>query len=83
MTSRILNVIYIIYSLEVGVALLLLPWLGIWDNNLVLYLCPQIEPVVTSPFFKGAVMGLGIDNVLIGLHEVIHFRSASHGLFSP
>jgi hypothetical protein len=76
-TAKALNIIYIIYSLEVGLVLLWLPWKGIWENNLVLYLFPQIGPVVTSPFFKGAILGLGIDNILIGIYEVIRFKSST------
>jgi hypothetical protein len=76
-TAKALNILYIIYSLEVGIALLWLPWKGIWENNLVLYLFPQIGPVVTSPFFKGAIFGLGIDNIIIGIYEVIRLKSSS------
>lgn len=76
-TAKAFNVLYIIYSLEVGLALLWLPWKGLWENNLVLYLFPQIGPVVTSPFFKGAIFGLGIDNILIGIYEVIRLKSSS------
>lgn len=60
-----------------GIILIWLPWTGAWENNLTLWLWPQIKPVVLNPFFKGAVIGLGIDNVLIGIHDVIH------ALFSP
>lgn len=81
-TTRILGIIHILYSLEVGIALLLLPWMGVWEHNMVLYLYPQIGPVVTNPFFKGAVLGLGIDNILIGFHEVLHFKDSPGGFFS-
>jgi hypothetical protein len=76
-TARVFNILFIIYSLEVGTVLLWLPWKGIWENNLILYLFPQIAPVVTSPFFKGAILGLGIDNILIGIYETIRLKSSS------
>jgi hypothetical protein len=76
-TAKAYRIIYIIYSLEVGIALLWLPWKGIWENNLLLYLFPQIGPVVTNPFFKGAILGLGIDNILIGIYETIRLKSSS------
>ena len=47
------HILYIIYSLEVGVFLLFLPWLGIWDNNYLIYKLPAIRPVVANPFLKG------------------------------
>jgi hypothetical protein len=74
--SKALAILYIIYSLEVGFAILWLPWKGIWENNYFLYLFPQIGPIVTSPFFKGAIVGLGIDNILIGIYEIIRLKSS-------
>ena len=79
--AKIINILFILYSLEVGIALLVLPWLNIWDNNLVLYLCPRIAPVVTNPFFKGAVLGLGIDSILVGIYEAAHFKKGSKSFF--
>jgi len=64
------NISYITYSLWVGVFLLYLPWLKIWDNNYLLYMYPQIRAFVSNPFLKGAVLGLGIVNILIGFHEI-------------
>jgi tryptophan-rich sensory protein len=70
------NILYIAYSLEVGIALLYLPWSPSWDNNYILYLYPQIRAFVANPFFKGAVLGLGIVNILIGFHEIGQIRKA-------
>ena len=71
------NILYIMYSLEVGVALLYLPWSSSWENNYLLYLHPQLRAVVSNPFFKGAVLGLGIVNILIGFHEIVQLRKLS------
>jgi hypothetical protein len=79
--AKIIHILFIFYSLEVGIALLVLPWLNIWDNNLVLYVYPQIVPVVTNPFFKGAVLGLGIDSILVGIYEVAHIKRGTRGFF--
>ena len=73
--ARIVEWIYILYSLEVGILLLCLPWLRFWENNYLLYLCPQIRPLVANPFFKGFVLGLGIVNILIGIHDAVHIKS--------
>ena len=79
---RILNIFYIFISLIFGVSLLVLPWSVLWDNNYWLYLYPQIRPVVTSPFFKGAVIGLGISDLLIGFLEIVRFKGFSRGYVS-
>jgi hypothetical protein len=80
--SCILSFVYILYSLEAGIFLVCLPWLRFWENNYVLYLYPQLRPIVANPFFKGAVLGLGIGNLLIGIQEIVHFRKISKGIFS-
>ena len=68
------HVLYILYSLEVGTFLLFLPWLGIWENNYLLYRFPHFRGVVANPFLKGAVLGLGIVNIFIGIQEIVRVR---------
>jgi hypothetical protein len=75
--AQFLSMVYILYSIEVGIALLLLPWLNIWENNYLLYIYPQLRTVIANPFFKGAVLGLGIANLMIGFHEIAHFKNIS------
>jgi len=73
------HILYILYSLEVGIFLLFLPWLRIWENNYLVYLYPKIRLIVANSFFKGAVLGLGIVNILIGLQEIAHLRTKGRG----
>ncbi len=68
------HVLYIMYCLEVGGFLLFLPWLGIWENNFLLYRYPKFRPFVANAFLKGAVLGLGLVNILIGIQEIVHFK---------
>ncbi len=65
-----LHVVYILASLVIGVILLCLPWAPLWENNYLLYLYPKFRPLVSNPFFKGFVLGLGIADILIGISEV-------------
>jgi hypothetical protein len=69
--------LYIICSLYLGVALLMLPWQTIWENNYFISIYPQIRPVVANPFLKGAVLGLGIVNIIIGIQEIVRLRKVS------
>jgi len=78
---RIFKVIYILFSIEAGIFLLWLPWLSIWDTNYLTYIYPQILPIITNSYFKGAVLGLGIVNIMIGIHEIAHFKKFSKGIF--
>jgi hypothetical protein len=71
------QVLYILYSLEVGVFLLFLPWMSLWDTNYIVYLYPKLHPILANPYLKGAVLGLGIVNVLIGIQEIAQFKKGS------
>jgi hypothetical protein len=77
--ERFCDALYIIVSLFFGIFLLTLPWHSAWDNNYLLYVYPQIRPVVANSFFKGAVLGLGFVNILIGIQEIVRFGKAGKG----
>src|SRR5262245_36287968 len=74
------RLLYILYSLEVGVFLLFLPWQNIWDNNYLLFRFPNLRPFISSSYVKGAVLGLGLVNILIGLQEIGLSRRRSRRL---
>ncbi len=76
------HLLYIIYSFEVGGVLVFLPWLGIWENNYLLYRYPNFRPLLANSFLKGAVLGLGIVNILIGIQEIASFKKNSRNYFS-
>ena len=73
-TFWILKILYILFSLGFGVALLWLPWLSFWENNHLLNLYPPLRPLISNSYFKGAVLGLGIVDILIGIYEIAHFK---------
>jgi hypothetical protein len=81
-SKLVVRILYIIYSLEVGGFLMLSPWLPFWDNNFLLFRYPILRPIVNSPFLKGAVLGLGIVNLIIGLSEIVNIRKGTGGFFS-
>jgi len=77
-------VLYVLICLEVGVFLLLVPWSVIWERNYFLQAYPALSDVVLNPMFRGAVSGLGVANIYIGLNEVIGRKarsSTSNALF--
>ncbi|MBZ5495173.1 MAG: hypothetical protein LAP85_02130 [Acidobacteriia bacterium] len=72
----------VVYWLVVGGVLILLPWTDFWHNNYLLYRFPGLRPFMLNPFLKGAILGLGVVDVLIGLQEIVRFRKGS-GAFVP
>jgi hypothetical protein len=81
-TTWIPNLLAILYVLIFGLPLLYFPWSTSWENNYLLFLCPQIQPLVSNPFFKGAVLGLGIANILIGIRQFVNYKSVSNSYIS-
>ena len=81
MTAKLTVIIYILISFEVGILLLLLPWsVQFWEENFFLYIlserlgAPWLPEVVVSGWVRGAVAGLGLFNLILGIRETFHFR---------
>jgi hypothetical protein len=76
------RVLYILYCLEIGIFLIFLPWLNIWEQNYLLYQHPTLQGLAANPYLKGAVLGLGIVNLLIGIQEIAQLRKNTRRSFS-
>ncbi len=74
MVNKVLFVIYVLYCLEVGIFLLVYPWMRLWDQNFLLQYSSFLRVVLLNDFFRGAVSGLGIANLILGAWEVAHFQ---------
>jgi hypothetical protein len=67
MLNRIFRVVMLLFWLELGLVLILVPWSDIWDSNYFLYQYPPLGLFLTNPFLRGAISGLGFLNVLLSL----------------
>ena len=56
--------------LEIGFVLLVVPWTRYWDRNYFVEILPLLQPIVSNPFVRGAVSGLGIVNLGAGFAEL-------------
>jgi hypothetical protein len=72
MMNRVLRVVLLLLWLELGLALILVPWSEVWDMNYFLYQYPTLAFLVKNSFLRGAISGLGLMNVLFALEA---FRS--------
>lgn len=63
----LLRVIWMLALLELGITLLVLPWLvpGPWDTNFFLSHYPAMRPYLLQPAVRGMVSGLGALDVMI------------------
>ena len=94
MSSRLSVIFYIILCLEIGIVLTVLPWvphgwLGLsdWGNNYFLLLASHkagygVQRFVASGWVRGAVSGIGVLNLGMGLWELINFRQTVRALDS-
>ena len=64
------RLLYAAYFLEVGLLLVLLPWTTFWDRNYLFDLVPLLDGAIESSYVRGAVSGLGLLNIGLGLTEV-------------
>jgi hypothetical protein len=75
MGSRQWFLLYILVCLEVGIFLILVPWSAIWERNFFLQSYPALGTLVLDPMFRGAVSGLGVANIYLGLNEFMGRRT--------
>lgn len=76
--SKIWLIVMAAVSFELGLFLMIFPWMAIWPHNYFASLAPEWERFWMSPYFRGAVSGVGLLNVLIALSEVFNMRHWSH-----
>ena len=46
-----------------------------WDVNWFAASTPSLHAIWVSPFFRGAVSGIGLLNIWIGFGELFHLRA--------
>lgn len=82
MVERLTVVFFIILCFLLGFYLILSPWdtlFGLWaDNYLLAFVSdkagmPSFQKAVASTWFRGAVTGLGVLNLLIAFWEIANF----------
>ena len=77
--QKLSAVVFILFCLELGLFLVIYPWMDEWDNNLFaayLHLAHWNE-WWHSPFLKGALSGLGVLNLWVSISEIFRLRRFS------
>ena len=68
---RVWAVCFAIFALEIGLFLVVFPWMDSWDINHVQRWFPRLQDLWEDRYLRGAVSGLGLVNVYIACGEVI------------
>ena len=67
------------FFLEVGLLLIVVPWSIFWERNYFADLLPPFRGILQSPFVRGAVSGLGLVNLGVGLLDLANLVAARRG----
>jgi hypothetical protein len=71
--NRLLAVAFILFCFEIGLFLVFVPWSGLWEHNVLLTYSIYLRGILLNNFIRGAVSGLGIVDVVLGLTELARF----------
>ena len=69
--ERLGRLFFFIICLEVGLFLAVFPWIPDWSNNYFSSLDRSWHQLWMNHYFRGAVSGLGLLNILISLQELL------------
>ncbi len=71
---RLFMVVLVLFCIELGMALVVLPWLSVWTANSLVQSYPQLQSFLGNYFVRGAFTGLGLIDIWIGVWEAVHYR---------
>lgn len=66
--------VFVLICLELGIALVILPWTHIWTDNNLLLNYPTLRFWAANTFVRGAFSGLGLIDLWLGIWEVARYR---------
>ena len=66
--------VFVLICLELGFALVVLPWTHLWTENNLLLDYPAVRMWAANPFVRGAFSGLGLIDIWLGIWEVVRYR---------
>jgi hypothetical protein len=85
MSVKLTIVFFILICFEIGILLVILPWVPSpsWNENYLLVLAadkvhwPWLAVAMKSGYARGAVSGFGLLNILLGVWEIINFKKTA------
>jgi hypothetical protein len=71
--NRLISVAFILFCFEIGLFLIFVPWSTLWETNVLLTYSFSLRNFLLNNFVRGAVSGLGLIDILLGLSELTVF----------
>jgi hypothetical protein len=73
--QRISLCVLVLFCVYLGVLVMVLPWwTRMWDQNMFLAARPHLARVLHMGAVRGAISGLGLLDIWIGISEAVHYR---------
>ena len=76
---RISLVVFVIFCIELGMLLAVLPWTPVWVNNGLVAAHPFLKSLLQGNFVRGLVTGCGLIDIWIGIWEAVHYKDPVAG----
>jgi hypothetical protein len=67
--QRVLGIFLIVIAFEIGLLLLIAPWLSRWETSWMPTFSHRFSVIWISPYFRGTLSGLGLLNLYVSLNE--------------
>ena len=71
--NRLLALAFILFCFEIGLFLVFVPWSMLWEHNVLLGYSFTLQRFLLNNFVRGAVSGLGVIDLVLGLSELNRF----------
>lgn len=71
MTARgVIGFLFILYCVEVGTLLVMLPWSPFWDRMALGLPSVELQLAALQPWLRGGVTGFGLLHLVWGAHDL-------------
>jgi len=75
--SRVWAICFAILAFEIGGFLVLFPWMEAWRLNHFPAFYPPLFGIWDDPYFRGAISGLGVVNILVAAWQTFYLLRSS------
>jgi hypothetical protein len=72
--QRTMLIVRVVFLLELGLFLTVLPWMDAWSHNGLLLPHEWLQVLLVNNFVRGAVSGLGLVDLWLGISEAVRYR---------
>lgn len=68
--SRAVTILYIVFCFEIGLFLLIFPWVSLWHKNFFVNHYPWVSSIAKNYFVRGGISGIGLADLILAVSEL-------------